>query len=117
MLRSSLFLMCLVTLAAVTRVAPLRVGGGIDGLAMTGGSSVTDPVMIKHLCYRTRRDKRCSYRYRGVGPMGRMHKKVIREMMNNGWLMTDEPVSELSWHMCCQQNVFFLTLQGLNEST
>ncbi|MPC61414.1 hypothetical protein E2C01_055486 [Portunus trituberculatus] len=116
MLRSSLFLMCLVTLVAVTRVAPLRVGTSIPGFSLTGGSPITDPVLMKHLCYRTKRDRRCSYRYRGVGPMGRMHKKIIYQMLQNGWLMSDEPVSEFSWHMCCQQNVFFLTLRDLNEA-
>lgn len=115
MLRRSLFLVCLITMAAVTRVAPM-VGTDIPGFSMTGGSPITDPLLIKHLCYRTQQDRRCSYRYRGVGPMGRMHKKNIREMLKNGWLMSDEPMSEFSWHMCCQRNIFFLTPRDLTET-
>lgn len=73
----------------------------------------------RQLCYTVGNDYRCAYRVNGVGPLARLDKDAVLDMIETNWVVADEPLSEFALHTCCHDSVFFLSPPGTlrrNES-
>lgn len=75
-------------------------------------SGIKNPDLAANVCFRHGDDQRCSFRVNSVGPMGRMDKDGVLDMIETSWVLSDEPLNEFSLHICCLSNMFFLSPPG-----